>query len=435
MSELLKEIISNNFVSLIEKKYALELLFQLFLLDKLTSDQICSDQAFLNKLQDFKSTNNSMFELNESYDAKSFFAKANEPKPNQIKRPPEYFLNKYVQDACDRILWITNSEEFIADSSSIMLAHSISNEPDCRRIKENLEKNYFKVYSDIYDADVNNMSLHSMTKHVHDCSIVVVCVAKQSQSKNYLKMLLNYANLEKKKIIPVFMEKSAPLRSTIKHLALINFFQFEFDEFIEVLIEEINKASYDEMSNSMSSLHETNDEDKTPSRKSSSGDEFIMEKNNEDSTSRNSELVFSVSTADNKTTDFDLITDESIEPVSGQAQNETDAKPKSGNFMITELKEKKNTHIDFELPTSPGPSKWTKSQVKRWFISNRINLTIYKCLNCCDGEALYTYFQILIVEPKFFFEELIKKRQVIANETFDADDITRFRIKLKILFD
>jgi hypothetical protein len=430
VSELLKEIIANSFVSLIEKKYALELLFQLFLLDKPTSDQICSDLAFLNKLQDFKRTNNSSFELNELAN------KAYEPKPNQIKRPPEYFLNKYVQDACDRILWASNSEEFIADSSSIMLAHSASHEPECRKIKENLEKNYFKVYADIYDADVNNMSLHSMTKHVHDCSIVVVCVAKQSQSKNYLKMLLNYANLEKKKIIPVFMEKCSPLRSTMKHLALINFFQFEFDEFVEVLIEEINKASYDEMSNSMSSLHETSDEDKTPSRKSSSGDEFIVDKN-EDSTSRNSELVFSCSTADNKTTDFDLITDESIEPVSGQAQdqNETMTKPRSGNFMITELKEKKNTHIDFELPTSPGPSKWTKSQVKRWFVSNRINLTIYKCLNCCDGEALYTYFQILIVEPKFFFEELIKKRQVIANETFDADDITRFRIKLKILFD
>ena len=149
------------------------------------------------------------------------------------------------------------------------------------------------------------------------------------------------------------------------------------------------------------------------------------------------EIVSSCFPCRQLTIDFDLITDESIEPVSGQAQNQNDAiaKPKSGNFMITELKEKKNTHIDFEVPTSPGPSKWTKSQVKRWFISNRINLTIYKCLNCCDGEALYTYFQILIVEPKFFFEELIKKRQVIANETFDADDITRFRIKLKILFD
>jgi hypothetical protein len=222
------------------------------------------------------------------------------------------------------------------------------------------------------------------------------------------------------------MEKNVAITSKLKHSfnekALIHFTQFEFAEFVEVLIEEINKSTYDEMSNSMSSLHETTDDAKTPSRKSSA-DEFTEK--NEDSTSRNSELAFSASTAGNKTTDFDLPTDES----------EASAKPKSGNFMITELREKNNTHIDFELPESPGPIKWTKSQVKRWFITNRINLTIYKCLNCCDGEALYTYFQILMVEPKFFFEELIKKRQLISNETFDADDITRFRIKLKILFD
>ena len=86
-----------------------------------------------------------------------------------------------------------------------------------------------------------------------------------------------------------------------------------------------------------------------------------------------------------------------------------------------------------------SPSKWTKKQVKMWFELNQISLTIYKCLGSCDGELLFTYHNILTIEPKLFFEEILKKRNTVindsnANETFDADDITLFRIKLKSLF-
>jgi len=95
------------------------------------------------------------------------------------------------------MLWASNSDDYIADTSSIMLVYPVLLEAECGRIKQSLEKNYFKVYTDVYDVDEANMNLHKMTKNVHDSSILVLCLANKYQTRNYLNMLLNYANLGK----------------------------------------------------------------------------------------------------------------------------------------------------------------------------------------------------------------------------------------------
>ena len=354
---------------------------------------------------------------------------------------------------------LQNSEPHdIRHDTKITLMCDHSNTDVCSRIRNELEKHNSNVVMDTYDE--GKFELSELTELMKKTSILVACLSQSYKKSAYFLMQYKYVLLTRKKMIPVLMDDNYEFteflnfnnnNSADNKLTVIDFASYtdNFQDFVQRLLEEIYVYSikFQTQTKRVPSafLTDCNENDKDLAKmsllgnKTSDTDETSNYENDDslNSSSRGGDLNLSYSIHEGgsklgdpeiPTADTDELLDElNNDPT--QAPNESTSKSAKSSKRSSAKSFKLNSALRSALP-----SKWSRKQVKMWFELNNISLTIFKCLGSCDGELLFTYHQILSVEPKFFFEEILKKRNTVLNETFDADDITTFRLKLKSLF-
>jgi len=322
------------------------------------------------------------------------------------------------------------------------------------KLKNELEMTGFRVFMDSYDEgkfDLDNLALQ-----MKQAPVVIECLSDDFKNSVYFQMQHKYAILKEKKVFSIvsnLTKDSKDLDLTTGKESVIDLIKNKTNltDLFRNLIEDLNLFKSKFVESVQADEDNGDDEERILKKLSLIGNKCDTEMLDDDNESLESSSRgcgdFNVSYSVNdesKMGDMEIPLVEIIDVEENANELEVEEKDQPNEMprehAIRSAKSSKTSSRSFKLNSAlrhVSPSKWTRKQVKMWFELNSISLTIFKCLGSCDGELLFTYHQILTVEPKLFFEELLKKRSIVindTNETFDADDITLFRLKLKSLF-
>jgi len=316
-----------------------------------------------------------------------------------------------------------------------------------------LEREGFRVYMDNYDE--GTFDLDNLAYQMKQAPVVIECLSDDFKNSVYFQMQHKAAMLKEKKVVSVLTDenkspKDLELATGKETLIDMNSIKSNLTIFFRNLIEDLNiyKSNIIESPQVDSCVDENILKKLSMLGNKCETDTLDDENDSLESSSRGcGDFNVSYSVNDESKmgdVDIPLVEIVDIEEKTNDLEVEEKDQPNEmpREHAIRSAKSSKISSRSFKLNSAlrhVSPSKWTKKQVKMWFELNNISLTIYKCLGSCDGELLFTYHNILTIEPKLFFEEILKKRSIVindsnANETFDADDITLFRLKLKSLF-
>lgn len=119
----------------------------------------------------------------------------------------------------------------------------IKNRHECNEIKEILETKNYRVYVDY--TEKHGKSLDKMAKAVDNSIIVIVCLNNSYIESDYCKLEARYAISQRKKILPVILEKD--LTNADKWLSLfkeeknyVDYTKHDYESFSKVILNEVN---------------------------------------------------------------------------------------------------------------------------------------------------------------------------------------------------
>jgi hypothetical protein len=202
----------------IEKKYALKLLAQL------SFDVQVNDLIFQNN------------------ELKSYITKLSVDTTLQIKS---------ITSICQQILWSIESNHKEANNISslsnnqmkqVMISYNSSSRGICIQIKEELEKNGYKVWIDI--NEIHGSSLESMAKAIETSDIILLCITEKYRQSINCQAEAQYAFKLQKHIVPLIMQEGYErvdgwLGMIIGDKIYINFIKYDINEATRRLIHEI----------------------------------------------------------------------------------------------------------------------------------------------------------------------------------------------------
>ena len=118
-----------------------------------------------------------------------------------------------MRKVCEQIKWtidvknksITEDQEPNSKQTQIMISYNSASRNLCMKIKEELEKNNFKVWIDV--DEIHGSSLEAMARAVESSDYILMCVTEKYRQSVNCQAEAQYAFKLKKKIIPLVMQK------------------------------------------------------------------------------------------------------------------------------------------------------------------------------------------------------------------------------------
>ena len=141
----------------------------------------------------------------------------------------------------------------------IMLSYNQKSSGDLvRRINQELKTSHFETWIDIEQMFEN--CIEKMAEAVETSDVVLVFVTKEYCESEFCLKEINYAFKKKKIIIPVKVNKwfdpSGVVGIIVAELIFVDFFEKDFNESFNKLLNQINKCSSKNLSNSSSQAYE-----------------------------------------------------------------------------------------------------------------------------------------------------------------------------------
>jgi hypothetical protein len=424
---IVKKLLLVENLSLIEKKYTVDLLQQLLLRDQMFIDLFRTDDLFLEKFirsstdlfSLYEQCVNDLEESNKSKTPTLFISSSDsttlvqqvdslsKSENYKVKSPLKGDLVKYTNDICKEILWLTlncssNSPRWLSSSDEIdiIICYNLYNQELCAKIRDILKKQEFRVHMEIYDVGTYN--LNKLTSLLNDNSIVLLCLSEKYSKSVFAQLITKYAYIQDKVLIPFLADAHFDLkelsRVPFKLEKSLDFVKYSFDHAMQTLLDLINKFFLNSES-FLTDYLDTNDCDE------------LNKPNRSRPNIRSASKTLSPSVKSKM------------------------SRLKSGKFIDD------SESIEYVEVVSFHPRHWDQTRVQQWFEKNQLSLNIFKCLisdsrTQCDGELLNQFYNMLVNDQNFFYSELIKKRSSLDEEfKFDADDMTKFRFQLKNLFE
>ena len=219
----------------IEKKYALRLLAQL------SFDIQVNDLIFQNS------------------ELKTYIRKLSVDTTLQIKS---------ISKICEQILWSLESTHKQANNSKfeltkigqmqqVMISYNSSSRQLCIQIKEELERNGYRVWIDV--NEIHGSSLEAMAKAIETSDIILLCITEKYRQSINCQAEAQYAFKLQKHIVPLIMQEGYErvdgwLGMIIGDKIYINFIKYDFIEAFRRLLHEIHmkvRASNNETTTSL----------------------------------------------------------------------------------------------------------------------------------------------------------------------------------------
>jgi hypothetical protein len=242
---------------------------------------------------------------------------------------------------------------------------------------------------DVYDQ--GSFNLDELKSQMKQASIIIECLSDSGfRNSIFYHMQRKYALINKQIVITILMNKNLTVKELDEYQACVILDLNSYDindlaSFYQDIVDNINICK----SNFNGNLNEDviKSDEKYLKKLSILGNKTESEtSDDEKSENECGELNVSISVSGESKINDDIEIEEQISEVKVEEQDPSD-------YSIVK---------SLEMPNSELTSKWDQSQVKLWFELNSINLAIYRSLGRCDGELLFTYSQILSIQPKFF---------------------------------
>ena len=131
----------------------------------------------------------------------------------------------------------------IREQKKVMISYNSASRDICLKIKDELEKQNFKVWIDV--NEIHGSSLEAMARAVESSDFILMCVTEKYRQSVNCQAEAQYSFKLKKKIIPLILQKGLEnvdgwLGIILGDKIFINFIKYPFEKCLELIFKEIN---------------------------------------------------------------------------------------------------------------------------------------------------------------------------------------------------
>ena len=262
----------------------------------------------------------------------------------------------------------------------------------CLKIKENLEKSFYKIWIDV--NEIHGSSLDSMAKAVESSEYILICITERYRQSLYCQAEAQYAFRLNKKIIPLIMQKGYHqvdgwLGIIIGDKIFVDFSKYELEDCVNRLKKQLTLL---QASSNQSSANPAN--------------------------------FATVSSPSN------------IRPITPKNDIPINI-PAAISAMLPNLAPENSTNVHL-LDSSESNSKyvpqlkntvknWSDSETAHWFKENELE-DLFNNLKPVNGKILFEFYQLQMYTPQYYYTTLTN------NKNNDIKQVAKFGGLLRDLF-